>query len=163
MLPNNTNICDLMYGHDGKYISSIKGKFAHHKSKPPMQLFNLACGCWIVLDGNNRIGSILNYAPDAKIGDFPKNTFVEIPKDKFDANEIYYWVPYPKPFHYIIPLSQKLNKIRHNKSSYNLEEYNKEINSIYSLLTKEVHICHSKNSQQYFHFLRIINNDKTQP
>ncbi|MDA3898282.1 MAG: hypothetical protein PF482_19270 [Desulfobacteraceae bacterium] len=133
---------DLYCGHEGKYICSLKNRFDPELINEPIQLFNLSCGCWIVLDGNNRIGLILKHNEDAQIGDFPKKIFVFIKNEEFDEEEILYWNPYPKPFSYILPLSKELNIVTRNKKKFkNKTDYQKEVNRIKKLLTKKTHNC----------------------
>ena len=144
MLPDTFRLSDLCYGHEGKYICSLKGRFDPRLVSEPIQLLELSCGCWIVLDGNNRIGLILKGNIDARIGDFPKNIFAFLENEEFVEEEIYYWNPYPKSFGYILPLSKQLNIVIRNKKSFNNErDYHNEVNRITSLLTNKRHECHA--------------------
>ena len=145
MLPDSFRLADLCYGHEGKYICSLKGRFDPQLVSDPIQLGELSCGCWIVLDGNNRIGLILKGNIDARIGDFPKNIFTFLKNEEFDEGEIYYWVQYPKSYDYILPLSKQLNIAIRNKKSFNNDrDYHKEVNRITSLLTRKMHECHAQ-------------------
>ena len=145
MLPDSFRLADLCYGHEGKYICSLKGRFDQQLVSDPIQLGELSCGCWIVLDGNNRIGLILKCNIDARIGDFPKNIFTFLKNEEFDEGEIYYWVQYPKSYDYILPLSKQLNIAIRNKKSFNNDrDYHKEVNRITSLLTRKMHECHAQ-------------------
>lgn len=149
MIPGDIKLQDLMCGHDGKYICSIRQKYDHRRSKEPIQLFRLECDCWIVLDGNNRIGSILKQFPNAIISNFPIHIFLEVTADAYDPREILYWVPYPKPFKYIMPISHEMNKIRVNKRKYSsVIDYNNSINKLDNLLRSEIHYCNKGNVQQ---------------
>ena len=109
MLPDSFKLSDLCCGHEGKYICSLKGRFDPRLVNEPIQLGQLSCGCWIVLDGNNRIGLILKHDIEAKIGEFPKNIFSLLKNGTLAEEEIYYWTPYPKTFGYILSLSKQLN------------------------------------------------------
>jgi hypothetical protein len=142
MLPDSFKLSDLCCGHEGKYICSLKGRFDLQLVNEPIQLGQLSCGCWIVLDGNNRIGLILKHDVEAKIGEFPKKIFTFLKNEEFAEEEIYYWTPYPKTFGYILPLSKQLNILKRNKKSFKSEaDYQKEVNKITSLLTKKMHEC----------------------
>jgi len=142
MLPDSYKLADLCCGHEGKYICSLKKRFDPELINKPIHLLNLSCGCWIVLDGNNRIGLILKNNINARIGDFPKEIFRFLTNQEFDEEEILYWNPYPKQFSYILPLSNELNLVIQNKKSFkNATEYQKEVNRIQALLTKEEHEC----------------------
>jgi len=142
MLPDSFKLSDLYCGHEGKYICSLKGRFNPQLVNEPIQLGQLSCGCWIVLDGNNRIGLILKHDIEAKIGEFPKNIFSFLKNETLAEEEIYYWAPYPKTFGYILPLSKQLNILIRNKKSFqNKADYQHEVNKIKSLLTKEMHKC----------------------
>ena len=142
MLLDSFRLSDLCCGHEGKYICSLKGQFDPRLVNEPIQLGQLSCGCWIVLDGNNRIGLILKHDIEAKIGDFPKNIFSLLANEKLAEEEIYYWTPYPKTFGYILPLSKQLNILIRNKKSFTSEaDYQSEVNKIKTSLTKKRHEC----------------------
>ena len=142
MLSDSFRLSNLCYGHEGKYICSLKGRFDPRLVNEPIQLGQLSCGCWIVLDGNNRIGLILKHDIGATIGGFPKNIFTFLNDDAFDEKEIYYWNPYPKTFGYILPLSKQLNIVRKKKKSFKSEaDYHNEANKITAALTKKTHTC----------------------
>ena len=148
MLPDSFMLSDLYCGHEGKYICSLKGRFDPQLVNEPIQIGKLSCGCWIVLDGNNRIGLILKHNIDAKIGEFPNKIFSFIKNEEFDEEEVYYWNPYPKSFSYILPLSKQLNIVIRNKKTFESEtDYQNEINRITSLLTKKMHECHAHVAQ----------------
>ena len=143
MLPDSFKLSDLYCGHEGKYICSLKGRFDPQLVNEPIQLMELSCGCWIVLDGNNRIGLILKRNMDAMIGEFPRKIFLFKKNEEFDEIEIHYWNPYPKSFGYVIPLSKQLNIVTRNKKSFKSEtDYNNEVNRITSSLTNQMHECH---------------------
>ena len=142
MLPDSFKLSDLCCGHEGKYICSLKGRFDPQLVNEPIQLGQLSCGCWVVLDGNNRIGLILKHDIEAKIGEFPKNIFSFLKNGALAEEEIYYWTPYPKTFGYILPLSKQLNILIRNKKSFQSEaDYQNKVNTIKLLLTKEMHEC----------------------
>ncbi len=148
MFHDSFRLADLCCGHEGKYTCSLKNRFDPRLVNEPIQIVKLSCGCLIVLDGNNRIGLILKYNIDAKIGDFPNKIFSFIKNEEFDVEEIYYWNPYPKPFSYILPLSKELNIVIRNKKSFKCEtNYKNEVNRITSLLTKKMHECNTHATQ----------------
>src|SRR5258705_9363432 len=62
----NMKLADLMYGHGSEFMCSLSGRFSHEKypDAPPIQICEMKCGCWIVADGNNRVGLILKKNPD---------------------------------------------------------------------------------------------------
>ena len=137
MLPDSFRLSNLCCGHEGKFICSLKGRFDPQLVNEPIQLGQLSCRYWIVLDGNNRIGLILKHNIEAKIGDFPKNIFSFIMNEDFDEREIYFWNRYPKTFGYILPLSKQLNIVIRNKKTFKNEaDYQNEVNKINSLLTR---------------------------
>ena len=140
MFLDSFRLADLYCGHDGKYICSLKNRFDPQLVNEPIQIGQLSCGCWIVLDGNNRIGLILKYNIDAMIGEFPNKIFSFIKNEEFNEEEIYYWNPYPKPFSYILPLSKQLNIVIRNKKKFKCgTAYKNEVNRIISLLTNKMH------------------------
>lgn len=137
MLPDSFRLSNLCCGHEGKFICSLKGRFDPQLVNEPIQLGQLSCRYWIVLDGNNRIGLILKHNIEAKIGDFPKNIFSFFLNEDFDEREIYFWNRYPKTFGYILPLSKQLNIVIRNKKTFTNEaDYQNEVNKINSLLTR---------------------------
>ena len=142
MLPGSFKLANLCYGHEGKYICSLKGRFDPKRTNEPIQLGQLSCGCWMVLDGNNRIGLILWHNIEAKIEDFPKKMFAFYRCKEYDEREIYYWNPFPKTFGYVLTLSRQLNIVIKNKKEFTKEaDYQKEVNRLMSLLTKKKHLC----------------------
>lgn len=146
ILSDSFLLSDLYCGHYGKYICSLKGRFDPHLCGSPIELAQLSCGCWIVLDGNNRVGLILKYNTEAKIGDCPKNTFVFLANSAFDEEEILNWNPYPKTFGYLLPISNKINRVIRNKRSFTNEtEYRKALYRLTSLITKKKHQCLAPN------------------
>jgi len=145
MLPDSFRLSNLCCGHEGKFICSLKGRFDPQLVNEPIQLGQLSCRYWIVLDGNNRIGLILKHNIEAKIGDFPKNIFSFIMNEDFNEREIYFWNRYPKTFGYILPLSKQLNIVIRNKKTFKNEaDYQNEVNKIHSLLLEEASINNRK-------------------
>jgi hypothetical protein len=60
-LDQNTKIADLMYGHPENFVQRLRGSFAPESnlSAPKIQICQLKCGCWIIADGNSRLGLLL--------------------------------------------------------------------------------------------------------
>jgi len=142
MFPNNIKLADLYYGHPGKFIQSLKGTFDPLQSKVPIQLGQLSCGCWIILDGNNRVGLILKKTPDSTIRDYCKEIFCFCKAGEWDEEVIQWWNPYPKTMKEIMSLTKELNKLVRNKSSFpNTKVYQKLFDEISSKINLEKHIC----------------------
>jgi hypothetical protein len=53
-------LSSLCYGHRGRLIRSLRGKFDPNKMDTVIQLGEMPCRCWVVLDGNNRIAMNLH-------------------------------------------------------------------------------------------------------
>ena len=66
-------LADLMYGHGDRFICHLSGRFDPEKysDAPPIQICEMKCGCWVVADGNNRVGLILRKNPEATLADIP--------------------------------------------------------------------------------------------
>ena len=74
-------LADFIYGHGSEFMCSLSGRFSHEKypDAPPIQICEMKCGCWIVADGNNRVGLILKKNPEATIGDIPERLLATAP------------------------------------------------------------------------------------
>lgn len=108
----------------------------------PIYLGQLKCGCWVILDGNNRIGLILKKDPEATLKLIPQQYLSYNLKGTWDETIITWLNPYPKPFGKVMRLSAEINKIRRNKSSFpNDEEYQKALKIPIGGLEKPKHIC----------------------
>jgi len=131
MLPNNFKLADLYYGHPGKYILSHKGPFNAQLSEEPIQLGQLSCGCWIILDGNRRVGLMLKKDPDAIIGDYDQKLFYFYKMGEWDEGLSEWWNPRPKAMRVIIELTRELNKLIRKKSSFaDQKKYQKLISNL---------------------------------
>jgi hypothetical protein len=99
-LDKNTKLADLMYGHGDKFICRLAGRFEPEKypNAPVIQIDRMKCGCWIVGDGNNRIGLILRVKPEATIADVPKDLIVTSKFGEWDHEMMEWWNPCPKSF-----------------------------------------------------------------
>lgn len=126
ILKNDFMLRNLCYGHPGKFILSLSGRFDPLKmdETQPIQLGQMECGCWIVLDGNNRIGLILKENPGATIKILPDEFVSCSLKGQWDKNTAMWWNPYPKTFGLVMKYSSEINRIRRQKASYkNIEDY----------------------------------------
>jgi hypothetical protein len=99
-LDKNTKLADLMYGHGEKFMCFLSGGFDPDKysDAPPIQICELKCGCWIVVDGNDRVGLILKKNPEATIADIPKSFFKATRYGEWDDELMAWWNPCPKSF-----------------------------------------------------------------
>jgi len=135
---------NLMYGHPGRFIQSLKGQFNIQKmtEKQPIQIGQLTCGCWTVPDGNNRIGLILQKNIDSRLEIIPERYISIYPKGEWDEETFHWWNEYPKTFEIVMKYSKEVNKIRKRKSTFSGDqEYKEEINKFMRIIDKEKHIC----------------------
>jgi hypothetical protein len=94
-----TRLAELLYGHPGRYIQQLRKPYDPLRAgESPITLGELKCGCWIVLDGNNRTGLLLSANPDARIKDYPAKALVLYPKETWDTETMEWWNPAPKRF-----------------------------------------------------------------
>jgi hypothetical protein len=96
----NMKLADLMYGHGSKFMCSLSGRFDPKKyfGAPPIQICEMKCGCWIVADGNNRVGLILKKNPEATIADIPERLLAVARVREWDAEMMDWWNPCAKSF-----------------------------------------------------------------
>ena len=94
----NMKLADLMYGHGSEFMCSLSGRFSHEKypDAPPIQICEMKCGCWIVADGNNRVGLILKKNPEATIADIPERLLATARFGEWDAAMMDWWKPCAK-------------------------------------------------------------------
>ncbi len=99
-LNKNTKLSELMYGHGDKFIATLPGKFQPEKfpNAPAIQFCELECGCWIVADGNNRVGMILKKNPEATLADVPDGLISIENFGEWDEELMEWWNPCPKSF-----------------------------------------------------------------
>ncbi|MEK7384325.1 MAG: hypothetical protein AAB262_13700 [Elusimicrobiota bacterium] len=101
MKPNlNIRLAELMYGHGDKYMQSLSGIFEPDKflDAPAIQIGELKCGCWVVADGNNRVGLILRKNADATLADIPRDLLAIYRYGDWDDDTMHWWNPEPKAF-----------------------------------------------------------------
>jgi hypothetical protein len=93
-------LADLMYGHGDKFMCSLSGRFDPEKypGAPPLQICEMKCGCWIVADGNNRVGLILKKNPKATIAGIPKRLLTFARFGEWDHQTMDWWNPCAKSF-----------------------------------------------------------------
>ena len=93
-------LVDLMYGHGSKFMCSLSGRFNPERfpDAPPIQICEMKCGCWIVADGNNRVGLILKKNPEATIADIPESLLATARFGEWDTEMMDWWNPCAKSF-----------------------------------------------------------------
>jgi hypothetical protein len=94
----NMKLADLMYGHGSKFMCSLSGRFDPEKypDAPPIQICEMECGCWIVADGNNRVGLILKKNLEATIADIPERLLATARFGEWDDEMMDWWNPCAK-------------------------------------------------------------------
>src|SRR5258708_4600465 len=99
-LDKNMKLADLMYGHGDKFICHLSGRFDPEKysDAPPIQICEMKCGCWIVADGNNRVGLILRKNPEATITDIPTRFLATAGFGEWDSETMDWWNPCARSF-----------------------------------------------------------------
>jgi predicted RNase H-like HicB family nuclease len=58
----------------------------------------MKCGCWIVADGNNRVGLILKKNPEATVADIPERLLATARVGEWDDEMMEWWNPCAKSF-----------------------------------------------------------------
>lgn len=99
-LNQSTRLTGLMHGHGDKYIQRLSGIFEPSKfpDAPAIQIGELKCGCWVVADGNNRVGLILRNNPGATLADIPKDLLSIYRYGGWDDETMRWWNSEPKAF-----------------------------------------------------------------
>jgi hypothetical protein len=99
-LDKNMKLANLMYGHGSKFICFLSGRFNPEKysDAPPIQICEMKCGCWIVADGNNRVGLILKKNPEPTIAEIPERLLATARFGEWDAEMVDWWNPCAKSF-----------------------------------------------------------------
>ena len=99
-LDKNMKLADLMYGHGDKFLCSLSGRFdpENFPDAPPIQICQMKCGCWIVADGNNRVGLILKKDQEATIREIPESVLAVARFGEWDDEMMDWWNPCPKSF-----------------------------------------------------------------
>lgn len=93
-------LADLMYGHGSEFMCSLSGRFSPEKypGALPIQFCEMKCGCWIVADGNNRVGLILKKNSEATIADIPESLLAIARFGEWDAAMMDWWNPCARSF-----------------------------------------------------------------
>ena len=99
-LDKDMKLADLMYGHGSKFMCALSGRFNPERfpDAPPIQICEMKCGCWIVADGNNRVGLILKKNPEATIADIPESLLATARFGEWDTEMMDWWNPCAKSF-----------------------------------------------------------------
>jgi hypothetical protein len=58
----------------------------------------MKCGCWVVADGNNRVGLILRKNPEATLADIPNRRLAIAQFGDWDNEMMDWWNPCAKSF-----------------------------------------------------------------
>ncbi len=108
-LDKDVKLADLMYGHGDKFICLLSGHFDPEKysDAPPIQICEMKCGCWIVADGNSRIGLILKKHSEATIADIPRSFLATFQFGKWDSEMMDWWNPCAKSFRDVMSMRGK--------------------------------------------------------
>src|SRR5271166_6560223 len=96
----DTKLADLMYGHGDRFICHLSGRFdpERYSHAPPIQICEMKCGCWVVADGNNRVGLILRKNPEATLADIPNSLLATAQFGEWDDELMDSWNPCAKSF-----------------------------------------------------------------
>ena len=110
-LSRHTKLGSLMCGHD-KLTSSLRERFnpEAYPDAPPIQICEMKCGCWIVADGNHRVGRILKRDPEATLAAIPEEMVDVSIFDDWDYTEIEWMNPEPKNFRELMEKDAKRPK-----------------------------------------------------
>lgn len=144
MLAANFKLSSLCYGHRGRLIRSLRGKFDPNKMDTVIQLGEMPCRCWVVLDGNNRIAMILDNDPDATMAVLPNDRLLLFKKNEWDRADLDRWNPNPQTFEFVRSHSAKFYRIQRNKRRFKSEpEYRAAIERMTDILEDTPHPCRS--------------------
>ena len=129
----NMKLADLMYGHGSKFMCSLSGRFdpGKYPDEPAIQICEMKCGCWIVTDGNNRVGLILKKNPEATIADIPERLLAIARFGDWDDEMMDWWNPCAKSFREVMGKRGK-NTPAPKNSLYGIIERDGERNFIAS-------------------------------
>ena len=142
ILADDFKLSLLCYGHSGPLIRSLRGKFDPTQMDTAIQLGELSCGCWVILDGNNRIAMILENNPTATVGVLPKNQLLLFKYAEWDRNDLEWWCPNPQTFDFVRKHSAEFYKTRRSKRQFKSAAlYEAEIARLRNLLENTQHQC----------------------
>lgn len=141
-LPDDFKLLLLCYGHSGPLIRSLKGKFDPEKMDTAIQLGELDCGCWVVLDGNNRISLILENDLTATLAVLPKDRLLFFRRGEWDREDLEWWNPHPQTFAFVRRHSAEFYKLRRNKRKFrSVALYDAAISKLRDTLENTPHRC----------------------
>jgi hypothetical protein len=108
-------------------MCSLYGRFDPEKysDAQPIQICEMKCGCWIVADGNNRVGLILKKNPKATIADIPERLLATARFGEWDAEMMDWWNPCAKSFREVMAKRGKGSPCTKN-GIYGMIERNEE-------------------------------------
>jgi hypothetical protein len=104
-----------------------------------IQLGELPCGCWVVLDGNNRIALVLEKDPKATVAVLPRRWLLLFQDGEWDRE----WSPQnPQPFEFVRTHSTEFYRVQRNKRQFkSLAAYQAEVARLRKVLDKTPHQC----------------------
>lgn len=92
-------LADLLYGHSGRFMQCLGKRYDPAlATEQVIWLGELDCGCWMVLDGNNRTGLLIKANPDATVADYPQSALLVSSKGTWDRELADWSNPCPKTF-----------------------------------------------------------------
>ncbi len=142
ILADDFKLSLLCYGHPGPLIRSLRGKFDPTQMDTAIQLGELSCGCWVVLDGNNRIAMILETNPMATVAVLPKNRLLLFKDGEWDRNDLEWCHPNPQTFEFVREHSAEFYKTQRSKRQFkSAARYEAEIVRLRDLLENTQHRC----------------------
>jgi hypothetical protein len=130
-------LADLLYGHPGRFIQRLgKHYFPKLAVKQGIWLGELDCGCWMVLDGNNRTGLLIRANPEATVADYPQSALLISSKGTWDTELDDWWNPCPKTFEEAMRVQTRTAKIKSKQIYYGFVE-RIEPGQFYGLITSD--------------------------
>ena len=142
MLAENFRLSSLCYGHRGRLIRSLRGTFDPRRMDTAIQLGELPCGCWVVLDGNNRIAMILDNDTDATMAMLPKDRLLLFKKSEWDRADLDWCHPNPQTFDFVRKHSATFYRTQRNKRQFESEsQYLDAIDRLTDTLENTPHQC----------------------
>jgi len=141
-IPDDLPLPHLCYGHQGRLIRTLHGRFDPKKMETPIQVGEMHCGCWVVLDGNTRVAMILEYDAEATVAVIPRDRLLVFRKGEWDADLLKWSTPNPMSFEFVRRYSAELYRARRNKREFRSEKkYEAEIERLTGILEETAHRC----------------------
>jgi len=142
MPSDDFNLSWLCCSHRGPLICSLRGKFDSTKMDTAIQLGALPCGCWVVLDGNNRVALILKNNASATMAALPKERLLVFRDGEWDRSLQEWWNPNPQPFDFVREYSAVFYRVQRNKRRFeSVAHYEAEIKRLRNILEHTPHQC----------------------